>query len=89
MVNFVSILSGAVAATSIIGSVAAHPGEHHDHAHIKREVDIRQMRAAAAKRSLASCQGSLKHRDLMARSAARRSNVANELRQKRSISVSE
>ncbi|KAF2134973.1 GPI anchored dioxygenase-like protein [Dothidotthia symphoricarpi CBS 119687] len=87
MVNFVSILSGAVAATSLISTVAAHPGEHHDHAQIKREIDIRQMRAAAAKRSLETCQGSLRHRDLMARSVARRSNALNKLRQKRNIAA--
>ncbi|KAF2690896.1 aromatic compound dioxygenase [Lentithecium fluviatile CBS 122367] len=87
MVNFASIVSGAVAASSLLGMAAAHPGEHHDMSHIKRQIDARQMRAAAAKRSLSKCQNSLKHRDLMARSMARRANVMNELRQKRGIQV--
>ncbi|KAH7081251.1 Intradiol ring-cleavage dioxygenase [Paraphoma chrysanthemicola] len=87
MVNFASIFSGAIAATSLIASVAAHPGEKHDHAKIKREIDVRSMRAAAAKRSLGACESSLKHRDLLQRSMTRRAAALNKLRQKRGISV--
>jgi hypothetical protein len=88
MVNFASIFSGAIAATSLISSVVAHPGEKHDHAKIKRDIDVRGMRAAAAKRSLGACENSLKHRDLMQRSMSRRAAALNKLRQKRGISVS-
>ncbi|KAF2625776.1 aromatic compound dioxygenase [Macroventuria anomochaeta] len=85
MVNFASILSGAVAASSLIGCAVAHPGEKHDMAHVKRQIDARQLRAAAAKRSLESCQDSLQHRSLMQRSHARRSEALSALRQKRGI----
>lgn len=88
MVNLASIVTSTVAASSLLGMVAAHPGEKHDMSHVKRQIDARQLRAAAAKRSLGQCQNSLKHRDLMGRSMARRAQVLNELRQKRGIQVS-
>ncbi|KAF2029184.1 aromatic compound dioxygenase [Setomelanomma holmii] len=88
MVNFACIFSGAIAATSLISSVAAHPGETHDHAKIKREIDVRTLRASAAKRSLGACENSFKHRSLMERSMNRRAAALNKLRQKRGISVS-
>ncbi|KAF2642395.1 aromatic compound dioxygenase, partial [Massarina eburnea CBS 473.64] len=84
MVNFASIL----AASSVVGMAVAHPGEHHDHAQVKRAIDVRQGRAMAAKRSLENCQSSLKHRDLMARSMARRAQAMTDLRQKRGIQTS-
>ena len=87
MVKFTSILSGAIAASSLIGGTVAHPGEKHDMAHIKRQIDVRQLRAAAAKRSLDSCQDSLEHRSLMQRSHARRSEALSALRQKRGINA--
>ncbi|KAK7179137.1 hypothetical protein DPSP01_012212 [Paraphaeosphaeria sporulosa] len=87
MVNFASTVSSALAATSLLSLAAAHPGEKHDHAHIKRQIDARQLRAAAAKRSLGACESSLKHRDLMARSVQRRANALQSLREKRGISV--
>ena len=87
MVKFTSILSGAVAASSLIGGAVAHPGEKHDMAHVKRQIDVRQLRAAAAKRSLDSCQDSLEHRSLMQRSHARRSEALSALRQKRGINA--
>jgi len=89
MVNFASIVSGAMAATSLVGLAAAHPGEKHDMAHVKREIDARQLRAAAAKRSLSQCQNTLKHRQLMQRSAERRAKALKDLREKRGIDASE
>jgi protocatechuate 3,4-dioxygenase beta subunit len=86
MVGFASILSGAVAVACLIGGAVAHPGERHDMAHVKRQIDARQLRAAAAKRSLESCQNSLQHRLLMQRSHARRSDALSALRQKRGLS---
>ncbi|KAJ4357797.1 uncharacterized protein N0V89_002373 [Didymosphaeria variabile] len=87
MVNFASTVSSALAAASLLSLAAAHPGEKHDHVHIKRQIDARQLRAAAAKRSLGACENSLKHRDLMARSVQRRANALDSLREKRGISV--
>lgn len=88
MVNFASIVSGAVTASSLLGMVAGHPGEKHDLAKVKREIDARGLRAAAAKRSLANCENTLKHRQLEQRSHARRAKALNELREKRGITVS-
>jgi hypothetical protein len=79
----------AVAAACLASSVLAHPGEHHDHAAIKREVKARDQMASAAKRSLDTCSNSLKHRELSARNVARRAEVARDLRQKRNIHSSE
>lgn len=85
MVNLASIVSGALAATSLVGLATAHPGEKHDLAKVKREIDARGLRAAAAKRSLNQCQSTLKHRQLMQRSVERRAKTLNELREKRGI----
>lgn len=87
MVYF-SKLAGVVAAVCIASTVVAHPGEHHDHAEIKRQVKARDQMASAAKRSLDTCSSSLKHRELNARSLARRAEVVRDIRQKRSITTS-
>ncbi|KAB2572126.1 putative gpi anchored protein [Lasiodiplodia theobromae] len=78
-------LTSAVVAAGLFASAAAHPGEHHDHHHIKREISARHVRAAAAKRSLDNCNSAAKHQALNARSYARRAQVAHELREKRGI----
>lgn len=88
MVKFASAISGALATASLLGLTVAHPGEKHDHTKIKREVHARNLRAAAAKRSLGACENSIKHRSLMERSVARRAQALNNLREKRGINVS-
>ena len=88
MVNFASTVSSALTAILLLSAAVAHPGEKHDHAHVKRQIDARTLRTAAAKRSLSACENSLKHRDLMARSIQRRANALQSLREKRGISVS-
>lgn len=85
MVNFASIVHGTVVASSLFGMAVGHPGEKHDLAKVKREIDIRQMRAVAAKRALSQCQGSIRHRDLMQRAVTRRSQALGNLRAKRNI----
>ena len=50
MVNF-STFTAAVAAASLISSVVAHPGEHHDRAQVKREIEIRDSLASKAAHS--------------------------------------
>ncbi|KAI4907043.1 hypothetical protein J4E90_009937 [Alternaria incomplexa] len=87
MVNIASVLTSATAAVSLFSTVIAHPGETHDHAKIKSEIEARGLRAAAAKRSLAGCQDTLKHRSLMQRSEERRANTMDELRRKRGITA--
>ncbi|KAF2801225.1 aromatic compound dioxygenase [Melanomma pulvis-pyrius CBS 109.77] len=87
MVNFGSILGGAIAVSSLASFAVAHPGEKHDMDHVKRQIDARQLRAAAAKRSLSNCQNNLKHRELMQRSVQRRAQALNALREKRGINA--
>jgi hypothetical protein len=84
MVYFPKFASAVVLATCL-GSAIAHPGEHHDHHAIKRQVKARDQMASAAKRSIDSCSNSLKHREVSARSVARRAAVAKALRQRRNI----
>lgn len=88
MVKLASAISSTLATASLLGLTLAHPGEKHDHAKIRREVHARDLRAAAAKRSLGACENSIKHRSLMERSVARRAQTLNSLREKRGISVS-
>lgn len=84
----ISKLAIAISA-ACLAPVIAHPGEHHDHHAIKREIIARDQMASAAKRSLDSCSGSLKHRQLNARSVARRAEAARSLRAKRDIKTCE
>lgn len=82
---FISKLAGVAAAACFASTVLGHSGEHHDHQAIKREVKLRNQMASAAKRSIDSCSGSLKHREVSARSVKRRAAVARDIRQKRNI----
>lgn len=88
MVNFSSIVSGVLAVSSFTSFTVAHPGEKHDMDHVKRQIEARIMRAAAAKCPLANCQSGLKHRQLMERSVLRRSQALGQLREKRGINAS-
>ncbi|KAH8817978.1 Intradiol ring-cleavage dioxygenase [Hyaloscypha sp. PMI_1271] len=84
MVYF-SKLATAVAAACLATTAIAHPGEHHDHAAIKREIVARNQMASAARRSIDSCSSSLKHRELSARSIARRAETLHSIRNARGI----
>lgn len=85
---YIAKVAAAVAAVCFAGSAIAHPGEHHDHAAIKREVKARDQYAAAGKRALDSCSNSLKARELNSRSVARRAQRARSLRERRGITTS-
>lgn len=82
MVHF-SALSLLLAASSTI--VTAHPGEVHDAATVKREIELSNSIAASHKRSLALCADSVSARDLAARAVARRAEKAKSLRAARGI----
>lgn len=82
------VISKFSVAALLSALVVAHPGEKYNLKEVARQVKARDFMAAAAKRSLDSCSSSLKHRDLAARSVARRSAVAKDLREKRGISTS-
>jgi hypothetical protein len=73
----------------LLGSVVAHPGEHHDHSAIQREINLRDELSGHAKRSLNACAGSKGARELAARAVERRSQIAQELRERRGIKTRE
>ncbi|KAK7721749.1 hypothetical protein SLS57_005098 [Botryosphaeria dothidea] len=75
----------AVAAVAAATLVAAHPGEHHDHAQIKRDIVARDSLASRQGGALSKCAGSLKARALHERAVARRAATAERLRKKRGI----
>ncbi|KAI5261987.1 aromatic compound dioxygenase [Aureobasidium subglaciale] len=87
MVQF-SKVAGTVAAAAFIVPSLAHPGEHHDHHAVKREIVAREHLANQFRRSVDTCSGTEKSTSLAARSAARRNKIANELRLKRGITSS-
>jgi protocatechuate 3,4-dioxygenase beta subunit len=82
-----SAFTAAVVAASLLNSAIAHPGEHHDAAEVKREIDIRDHVTTHAARSLASCAGSVKARGLEQRAISRRRTTAEMLRAKRGLAV--
>lgn len=87
MVQFSKVAS-TVAAAAFIAPSLAHPGEHHDHHAVKREIAAREHLADHFRRSVDTCSGTEKSASLAARSVARRNKIANELRLKRGIASS-
>lgn len=75
-------LALVLAATSV---VTAHPGEVHDMATVRSEIELRNSLATMHKRSLAACSNSLKARALNERSIARRAEKAKTLRAARGL----
>ncbi|KAK5131034.1 hypothetical protein LTR08_001384 [Meristemomyces frigidus] len=87
MVVFSKFTSSLVAAAAFIAPAFAHPGEHHDHIAIKRQVENAHAFAYNGKRSLDACAGSAEHQAFTARNLARRAQKVDELRQKRDITA--
>jgi hypothetical protein len=83
MVNF--NLAAVVATASFLGTVLAHPGEVHDAAEVKRDIEVRNIMASHNKRALDKCSGSLKARQMQQRAVARRAATAQNLRIKRQL----
>ncbi|KAG9696138.1 aromatic compound dioxygenase, partial [Aureobasidium melanogenum] len=86
MVHFSKFIS-TVAAASLLAPSLAHPGEHHDHHAIKAQIQARERLAAKVRRSVDACSGTSEHLQVSARSAARRSKVVRDLREKRGITT--
>lgn len=83
------LLLSKVALTAVLaGFAVAHPGEHHDHAAIKRSIDRRELLSEHTHRSISQCVGDLKHRELVERNVARRAQKLHHLREKRGIKSS-
>ncbi|KAF6809396.1 putative extracellular dioxygenase [Colletotrichum musicola] len=77
----------AVAASVLLTSIVAHPGEEHDPEVAKREVALRRHVAFNNRRALNACAGSAADVALKQRAIQRRDAKLKELRQKRSISA--
>lgn len=85
MVRISSFAAAAVASFATLS--AAHPGEHHDAAQVKRELMERTALADRSASSLIKCADTLKARQLASRAVARRAAKAEELRKKRGINM--
>lgn len=85
MVHF-STLVAPILASVIVGFVVAHPGEHHDNAEVRHEIEVRNKQAASAKRTLATCSTTVNSRALHERAVARRADTAARLRTERGLS---
>ena len=77
----------ALAALSSFGNIltAAHPGEHHDHDVVKREMEIRHHIAESQKRESDACEGSFDVISRRERAIARRAETVRKLRIERGI----
>jgi hypothetical protein len=87
MFHFSKIYS-TIAAAAFITPSLAHPGEHHDHNAVKREIAAREHLANHFRRSVDTCSGTEESASLAAHSVARRSKIVSELRLKRGIASS-
>ncbi|OCK85613.1 aromatic compound dioxygenase [Lepidopterella palustris CBS 459.81] len=79
------MFTAAVVAASLMGTAIAHPGEHHDHAHVKREIELRDSLSSKAARSLGKCADTVRARTLEQRAIVRRHATAERLRMERNI----
>ncbi|KAI4852806.1 aromatic compound dioxygenase [Aureobasidium sp. EXF-8845] len=87
MVHFPKVCS-TIAAAAFITPSLAHPGEHHDHHAVEREIAAREHLANHFRHSVDTCSGTESSASLAARSIARRSETVNELHLKRGIASS-
>ena len=77
------VLLLAIAALSCL--VSGHPGEHHDHDIVKREMEIRHEIAENQMREVQACEGSFDVVARRERAAARRAETVRRLRIERGI----
>ncbi|TGJ88061.1 hypothetical protein E0Z10_g668 [Xylaria hypoxylon] len=82
MVN-VRNIAASLAFTSLLGGVAAHPGESREQ--IQREVSAHQAAQPLGRRAISACASSPNAAALKARSVARRAATAEALRRKRAL----
>lgn len=87
MVNISKLNATAVLAASLFSAATAHPGEHHDVEHVKRELQTREILATRASSSLSKCANSPKFRELKKRAVSRRSATATRLRNERGLAA--
>ncbi|ROW15677.1 hypothetical protein VPNG_02170 [Cytospora leucostoma] len=75
----------AAAGLTLAAGVLAHPGEHHDHEEIRRDIEARDLNAAIGARALAQCSGGATARRMKQRSVQRRADKVRALREARGI----
>ena len=85
MLNLATLFTAALAGSSLLGAVVAHPGETHSAEKIKKAIAARDLGMLHSKRVVEKCAGSPTHQALQARAAARRSLTAQVLRERRGI----
>ncbi|KAK7745825.1 hypothetical protein SLS53_002542 [Cytospora paraplurivora] len=78
----------AVAGLTLAIGALAHPGEHHDHEAIRRDVEARDLNAAIGARALAQCSGGATARRMKQRAVQRRAEKVKALREARGIKAS-
>ncbi|KAF6819633.1 GPI anchored protein [Colletotrichum musicola] len=75
----------STAGLALCGAVSAHPGEHHSHDTMKRNIQLRDNVAAIGQRSLSTCSNSAGAQQMKARAVQRRAQKVNEIRQKKGL----
>ncbi|WYZ42531.1 hypothetical protein EsH8_VI_000230 [Colletotrichum jinshuiense] len=75
----------SAAGLAFAGYVSAHPGEHHSHDHMKRNIQLRDNVAAIGQRSLNSCSNTAGAQAMKKRAVERRAQKVNEIRQKKGL----
>lgn len=80
----VAFSKATVGLTLVVGALA-HPGEHHDNEHIRREIEVRDLHAAIGARALSQCSNSATSRRTKQRSVQRRDETVKALREARGI----
>lgn len=84
----VSFTKMAAAGLTLAVGALAHPGEHHDHEEIRRDIEARELNAALGARALAQCSGGATARRMKQRSVQRRAETVRALRKARGIKAS-
>ncbi|TDZ13822.1 hypothetical protein C8035_v002392 [Colletotrichum spinosum] len=75
----------SAASLALAGYVAAHPGEHHDHHEMKRNIRLRDNVAAIGQRSLDACSDSAGAQKMKARAVQRRADKVKQIREKKGL----
>lgn len=72
---------------ALVAGALAHPGEKHDNAHIRRQIDVRDMHASIGARSLSQCSNSATARRRDQRSVQRRAEKVKAIRKEKGITA--
>ncbi|KAK1450281.1 hypothetical protein CPAR01_05673 [Colletotrichum paranaense] len=76
----VRISALSAAGLALAGCVSAHPGEHHSHEHMKRNIQLRDNVAAVGQRSLNACSNTAGAQAMKKRAVERRAQKVKDIR---------